>query len=426
MKLYEYIKPFLSLSLRMLTVITSFLFSWIVARLFGAKDAGTLFFYVTIITIVVTLSCQGADLGIAKAVARIKNGEQDKIHGLYKYVVSNSIKGYIIISPLYFGFLVYEGYDVKTVLILYLLLFVVGLCFLYMNIISYLYQGLGSIFLMILSQRTLFNFLSFLLMSIIWLVFILFNYNLNLIDLNLQISIVMFSSVAAALFFFVLYNSNIKSSSDKFEPIGFRDSSKDLFRIQALQLVTMYGSQIIINFFSSKSDIAGFIISQRISTLLGFFVLAISSVISSRISRAHASNDLNTVKKQAYQSVIFASSLGVPIGILLIIFSQEFLSLFGHDFIQFRYVLIILVFSQIINCLTGACDFVLMFIDGEKEHKVNVLIGTSFAIFLSLILIPTYAALGAAIAAAVSATIVNILDVISIRKKAGFWVFSAA
>ncbi|EFD1649308.1 hypothetical protein FGU00_26215, partial [Escherichia coli] len=45
------------------------------------------------------------------------------------------------------------------------------------------------------------------------------------------------------------------------------------------------------------------------------------------------------------------------------------------------------------------------------------------AIVLSFILIPIYSALGAAIATAFSAIIVNILDVISIKKKAGFWIF---
>ncbi|HBD2583765.1 TPA: polysaccharide biosynthesis C-terminal domain-containing protein, partial [Escherichia coli] len=86
-------------------------------------------------------------------------------------------------------------------------------------------------------------------------------------------------------------------------------------------------------------------------------------------------------------------------------------------------VLIVLIVSQVFNCLTGACDIILMFIDGEKEHKKNVLTGTFLAIVLSFILIPIYSALGAAIATAFSAIIVNILDVISIKKKAGFWIF---
>ncbi|ELV2779674.1 polysaccharide biosynthesis C-terminal domain-containing protein [Enterobacter cloacae] len=421
----KYFNSFFSLTLRMTTIISSFLFSWIVSRYFGAENAGAVFFYITLLTILVTFSSQGAEIGIAKASARIDDKDKSRINALFNYVLAKSYKLYLLIFPLLIVYLFYENLSFTQTLILIVALFSVGICFVYMNVLSYLYQGLGNILMMILSQRTLFNFLSFIIIALFCFVFTEKNDNYNNIALDKQIVLISFAGLIAAMCFAIIYKKKYGRLKGIFKPEGFDDSCRQLFRIQILQLITMYGSQIIINFFATKADIAGFIVSQRISTLLGFFVLAVSGVVSSQVSRAYSIKDFTSVQKYAFQSFVFSASLGIPVGIILITFAKEFLAIFGSDFIQFYMVLITLVISQMVNCLTGACDIVLMFIDGEKEHKRNVIIGTVIAICLSLILIPFYSAIGAAIAATVSAVIVNVLDVISIKQKAGFWIFNS-
>jgi O-antigen/teichoic acid export membrane protein len=409
----------------MATVISSFLFSWIISRYFGAENAGAIFFYITLLTILVTFSSQGAEIGIAKAAARLDVEDKFRVNALFSYVLTKSYKLYFLMFPLFVGYLFYENLSAAQILILSIALLVIGVCFVYMNVISYLYQGIGEILMMILSQRTFFNFLAFILIALFCFVLTQKQIDYNDVSLDKQIVIISFAAMIATLYFAITYKLKNGRLIGKFKPQGFDDSCQQLFKIQMMQLITMYGSQIIINFCATKADIAGYIVSQRISTLLGFFVLAVSGVVSSKISRAYSIKDFSSVQKYAFQSFVFSSSLGFPIGILLIVFAKEFLSVFGSDFIQFYTVLIILVISQMINCLTGACDIVLMFIDGEKEHKRNVIIGTMIAICLSLILIPFYSAIGAAIAATVSAVIVNILDVISIKQKAGFWIFKS-
>lgn len=406
----------------MVAVIFSFLFSWIVARLFGAESAGTIFFYITIITILVTIASQGADLGTAKAVARLVGNEQ-KQNGVLKSVVLKINKIYLILSPSILFFLLYEGYKRDSLFVLFVLMLILGYCFLYMNVLSFFYQGIGNVTMMILSQRTIFNLFSFILIAFLWGVFYLKNLNLSSMILEHQFVIVTIAGLISLGLLYLYHRLTSNHSKLYYKPDGFDSSCKELFRIQLLQIITMYGSQIIINIFSAKADIAGFIVAQRISTLLGFFVLAISGVISSQVSRAYSLNDITSVNKSAYHSVLFSTFLGVPVAGILILYSKECLLLFGDDFSKYQVVLIVLIVSQVFNCLTGACDIILMFIDGEKEHKKNVLIGTFFAIILSFILIPIYSALGAAIATALSAIIVNTLDVISIRKKAGFWIF---
>ncbi|HAZ0555838.1 MATE family efflux transporter [Enterobacter hormaechei] len=421
----KYFNSFLSLALRMTTIISSFLFSWIVSRYFGAENAGAIFFYITLLTIVVTFSSQGAEIGIAKAAARLDVEDKFRINALFNYVLTKSYRLYFLLTPLLFFYLLYEKLSIAQTLFLTIALIIIGACFVYMNVLSYLYQGLGNILMMILSQRTLFNFLSFILIAFFCFIFAKNEIKYNDIAIDKQIAMIAFAAVIATLYFAILFKMKSGPLKEKFKPEGFDYSCKQLFRIQMMQLITMYGSQIIINFCATKADIAGFIVSQRISTLLGFFVLAVSGVVSSQISRAYSIKDFSSVQKYAYQSFIFSASLGLPVGIGLIFFAKEFLSVFGSDFIHFYVVLVILVISQMINCLTGACDIVLMFIDGEKEHKRNVIIGTFIAISLSLILIPFYSAIGAAVAATVSAVIVNILDVMSIKQKAGFWIFKS-
>ncbi|ELV2771258.1 hypothetical protein QNS15_004745, partial [Enterobacter cloacae] len=81
----KYFNSFFSLTLRMTTIISSFLFSWIVSRYFGAENAGAVFFYITLLTILVTFSSQGAEIGIAKASARIDDKDKSRINALFNY-----------------------------------------------------------------------------------------------------------------------------------------------------------------------------------------------------------------------------------------------------------------------------------------------------------------------------------------------------
>ncbi|BDR99161.1 hypothetical protein NUITMVP1_30700 [Proteus mirabilis] len=414
-----------SLFLRFSSVGTSFLFSWIIAKSLDTHNAGNVFFIITLLTIAVTISCQGGELALTKIIARIKYAKKQDIIKLFHFSLIRSYKLYFLVV---FAFTLFNFIEKQTDDILIIIMYsIIGMSLLYMNLTSYLYQGLGKIALMTLSQRTLFNLMSFSLISIY-----LLNINEGVIPSEEKIVTILFISamISLILFLILMYVPPKKCWKTSEEKINFEHykqqfilSSKFLFKIQVFQLITMYSGQIILNYFSTKSDIAGFVISQRISTIIAFFILASSSIISSKVSLAYERKNLADIHKHAFSSFIFSSSLGIPLSIILILFSNDILSIFGKEYSEFSLVLIILLISQIFNCLTGASDIVLMFIDGEKEHKINIYIGTTIAILTSVVLIPIYGAIGAAISTAISSIIVNILDIISIRIKIGIWLF---
>ena len=63
---------------------------------------------------------------------------------------------------------------------------------------------------------------------------------------------------------------------------------------------------------------------------------------------------------------------------------------------------------------------VLTYMGGVKSHKRNVYIGVVISILVSVILIPLYGAIGAAIASLISSSLVNVLDVYCIQRRLRF------
>lgn len=419
----RFYKAIWSLCLRSLTVVSSFLFSWIIARTLGASQSGGIFFLITLSTIIGTLASRGQDLGLAKAVARVS--QPTWASELFYYSLKRSLLFFVFLE---FALSMYIFTQYAPVFVgaqISLIFFFVSFLFLYMNLSSNLFQGMGDINMMVLSQRTIFNFLCFSVLAVFWLI----NEYSSYYEIEFSMQTCGYALLLSGFATFFIIRRALPKLAGKTRLVDFYEKYNDscgvLYKIQIYQIITMYFSQIMISFFSTKSEIAGFIVSQRISSILAFFVLAVSGVVSASISKAFANKDISTVHKNAYHSFIFSSLLGVPISVLLMFFSTDVLGVFGNDFTQFSVVLSILIISQLINCLTGACDITLMFIDGEAEHKKNVRYGTMIAFISALALIPLWGAVGAAVSAAISSILINILDVMDIKKKAGFWIFSS-
>ena len=124
-------------------------------------------------------------------------------------------------------------------------------------------------------------------------------------------------------------------------------------------------------------------------------------------------------RKQDYSSkMIFYGSL--IISIFLIVLSSVILAFFGSEFVSGKYILIILVFGQIINSITGSVGIFLSMTGNEKVLR-NILVISTFAVLIAYIIVmPFFGSLGAAIIMFLGSCFVNIPAVLFAKKKLNY------
>ena len=245
----------------------------------------------------------------------------------------------------------------------------------------------------------------------------------------LSVFIMTFSS------YFIWYHHKRKIISLKFTNnskniYGYENelSTKQLFKIslplllgQSMILIMGKVDLFMLANMTSSEYVGIYNIALKLSMLAYIGLMAVNSIAAPKFSEIHSTGDLNALKKIVQQSTKTIFWLTLPIIILFISFPKNILSFFGEEFRLAAMALIILSFSKMFSAISGSVGTFLQMVGKQKIFQ-NILIFTAaINIILNYILIPLYSINGAALASAISVIVWNILMIVYIKKKFGFY-----
>lgn len=144
--------------------------------------------------------------------------------------------------------------------------------------------------------------------------------------------------------------------------------------------------------------------------LLVYGVVAIS--VSARLAGLHARGEIKTAEKGISHAARIGLLWAVPMGLVLLLFPDLVLGLFGEGFDEARTSLLILVPAFLFSILSGLGTAALMMTDRQRETIMAKLIGLALNIGLCLALIPDHGASAAALALAVDIVTTNALGAV--------------
>ena len=184
------------------------------------------------------------------------------------------------------------------------------------------------------------------------------------------------------------------------------------------QLIQWSGN-IFLGIWSSPSEVALFTAAQRTAMLMIFVLTAINTVVAPKFAHLHKSQNYEELANVAYYSARLLSVVSLPILAVMVIFPKEILTLFGDEFDEAAIYLQILAIGQFITAITGSVGYLLSMSGNEKDLRNSSIISGLLVITLSLILVPKFNGLGAAIAVAISIAMQNLLAVHWVKKRLG-------
>jgi len=154
-----------------------------------------------------------------------------------------------------------------------------------------------------------------------------------------------------------------------------------------------------------------------------FFLQVTNAAVSPKIAALFAEGKKNEMGRMVQKITIGLIFIAFIPLLIFILFGKSILSLWGTDFIEAYWILVILSIGQFFNIATGASGLLLIMTGYEKTHSYISVIFTFFSILFNFILISEYGLIGAAIATAIRVLGENITKVIFVKIKIGLFIF---
>ena len=399
---------------------TSFVLSVLVARALGADEAGLFFLAFTLVTIMATLGRIGTDNALVRFVSsRRSSDDWGEIRGVVRLAVFwVSVVASLLGIVLFFGaeiiavhlFALPELAQVLRWIAPAVPLIAIASCY------GFALQGLKKIpqYLLVTS----------VIASALVVAFLLIYSAENAISVGQYYAIATCVTLVIA---WALWRKEVRE-----KPTGGFDS-RLLFRtclplltIQALYLVNSWAGQIILGIWHSAADVALFSTAQRTAMLTSFVLVAVNSIAAPKFAALHQQGDMQGLARLAVYSTRLMVILAFPALLLMLLFPQWLMGLFGPEFREAGFALTILALGQFINVATGSVGYLLMMTGKERTLRNNVMITSALSLTLGLILIPVLGVNGAAITSAIAAATSNLLSWYQVKKKLGintikFW-----
>ncbi len=162
---------------------------------------------------------------------------------------------------------------------------------------------------------------------------------------------------------------------------------------------------------------AAFQTSAIMAVILGVFESIATPYLSESISR----NDQGQIRSLAGTVLRWTLTATFPLFLLITVFANEIMALFGQAFASGSSCLIILVLGQFVQSAMGCSNSLLLWTGHSKLVMWNSIAASVVQVGLYLLLIPSYGAIGAAVATCAGLVLVVIMRSVQVHKVLDLW-----
>lgn len=405
-------KSVLSALIRGVGALTSLLMSWVIARYYGAEQAGLFFLALAVVTFLGTIARAGVDISIVRFIGAAEgNKHGTRISSVINKALSLTIPLTVIASSV----IIAAGDVVATHVFekpsLGPFISAMGLALPGITLLTVYGMGLQGLHKTVSSVITLKIAGPLLFIAMI---FQLFEVEGKYLPTLYAAAMFTAGLVGAGLF------RALRPVNDDGDAISWRqftNSTRPLWIGQIAQQIMLLSSQIICGVWLSSQDVALLTTAQRTAMLTPFILLAVNMVVAPKFSALHEAKKFDQLENLAVDATKIMLMVGGPVAVLIMAFSSQIMSAFGSDFAAAGVLLQIITLGQLVNVATGSANMLLVSSGNEEALKSTYYTGAAVALVACVGLIPTYGVIGGAIATALALAVQNLATVVMVRKR---------
>lgn len=399
MKLLFLVNTFIKSS----NLLFGFIVSVLIANCFGAQTLGLYTLFITLLNLFLIFVRGGQDRLLIKEL-NDKSININKVltESLCLIIILALIASLIVLLLVSFDFVVIPSDVSQSYLIAYLSLSLLAGGLITLVVVSF--RATDSVSLANALEGVPINLLFLLLLSL--LVFFLENFT----GLDIQAYYTIVSIVVALSVFFLLkHKLSWRLDFKELDVLGrFKRGLPFLVIFGTTSLNTSIDA-LMINTFLPIEQLAYYNIAQKLSSLVQFGLVIGTSLIMAKMARLYYARKGDELRATLNKATSLALTIAIPVALIIYLFPQFLLSLWGDGFSSATTALFILVGAQLINVAFGPLGVMLTILNKEKQvlyWSIFTLIVNSLGNFF---LVPVYGIEGAACSTACAVILENVI-----------------
>lgn len=172
---------------------------------------------------------------------------------------------------------------------------------------------------------------------------------------------------------------------------------------------------LLLGAFDSVTSVGVFSLAGSANMLGRISNLAISTSMRPVLAELFDSDDHDEMAQIYKTTTRWTLTLNLPIFVVMVVFAEPILALFGESYLVGTSAFVILASSELANAITGTCG-AMVDMSGKGKMKVaNKAVEIGLIIGANLLLIPPFGVVGAAVAALSSTIAINLIRIVEVR-----------
>lgn len=292
----------------------------------------------------------------------------------------------------------------------------------FLSLIFLVFHEINSNYFLSIKKFFWFGVVYFIIPNILFLISILFFKFNNFPDYFIIFSYSLSVFITVIISLFLIFRSK------KYLKVTIR--SKEILK-RSLPMMASGFFLVLLNWtdvlmlgkYETERNIGIYNSAFKIGYLTLFFVMSMGSIIIADISEHFNNKNFKALHLTIKKATQITAVLTLPLALVILVFSEYLLGLFGAEFTEGKTALIFITIGALYNALTGNVDQLLNMTGHQITVRNIMFIGFVINVFLNLFLIPLYGINGAALSSLIVNIIVNTIFVFIIKKKFGFYTF---
>ncbi len=415
---------------------SGYLLLMVIGWIYGQEALGVYTVGLSLLSIVGILGRFGVDMAMSRFVAQYGGaGRWDLIRGSYRTAFTIVfVLGLLLSTATYFlvPYFIDDFFDTASPnydrYALFMQLFAVSILF-------YVLGGLSEECIKGLKKTKQYNWISQVVNQVAAIVFlVIFGlFSKDELWVNLSYCLGVFVAFAFAQYYWLLYlrkpelggtefaqpkKPKKPGAEKKFEVnLDKPLTTSEMLRISAPMMSAKYLTMIytwldilILAHYVEEAKVAIYRVATRLTSLATIPLISINAIAGPKFAEAYGNNDTKGLHYSVRQATRMIFWSCVPILFIFLVFPKWGLYTFGKGYTSHEAVtvFVIVTLGQVANVLTGPVTVLLNMTGRQKVTMYYALATVVIDISLNLILIPLYGLIGAAIATAVSRTVLNL------------------
>jgi O-antigen/teichoic acid export membrane protein len=226
--------------------------------------------------------------------------------------------------------------------------------------------------------------------------------------LSIQSAIIVFTLVVGSWLLMTRQPGQLKYSTSEPPPFLWLLGALPFFGIAVIGMVESQISLYMLGYLRGAKQVGLFQVANQIVGLISIGLVAVNVPLQPKLASAWARSDKRQIQKLITETARIGSGISVVAVLVILIFAEVFLGLYGSQYIEAAYALRILAIGQLFNAAAGSCGALLMMTGHQKVVVLVMVIAMLLNCGIAYWAIPFFGLAGAAFAATLGMIFLNI------------------